>query len=127
MHFLSKLSPVLRINQALNRLPSGVLTSKCSFDRYYSTDKESRITQSQERSDVSTDVRPVGEKIKEATKTASYTGIILVGVGVTGVIFYYVFRELFSSNSPNSIYSVALEKCKNVRYNYYTKFKVSIG
>lgn len=126
MHFLSKLSPVLRINQALNRLPSGVLTSKCSFDRYYSTDKESRITQSQERSDVSTDVRPVGEKIKEATKTASYTGIILVGVGVTGVIFYYVFRELFSSNSPNSIYSVALEKCKNVRYNYYTKFKVSI-
>ncbi|CAG9566739.1 unnamed protein product [Danaus chrysippus] len=113
MHFLSKLSPVLRINQALNRLPSGVLTSKCSFDRYYSTDKESRLTQSQERSDVSTDVRPVGEKIKEATKTASYTGIILVGVGVTGVIFYYVFRELFSSNSPNSIYSVALEKCKN--------------
>ncbi|CAD7079640.1 unnamed protein product [Hermetia illucens] len=32
---------------------------------------------------VSTDVRPLGEKIKENTKTASYMGVILLGVGVT--------------------------------------------
>ncbi|XP_045521628.1 mitochondrial import inner membrane translocase subunit Tim21 [Pieris brassicae] len=82
--------------------------------RWFSNEKEGGLTKSRssERTDVSTDVRPIGEKVKEATKTASYTGIILAGVGITGVIFYYVFRELFSSNSSNSIYSVALEKCK---------------
>lgn len=64
---------------------------------------------------VSTDVRPLGEKIKENTKTASYMGVILLGVGVTGIMFYAIFRELFSSQSPNSVYSEALEKCINVR------------
>lgn len=62
---------------------------------------------------VSTDVRPLGEKIKENTKTASYMGVILLGVGVTGIMFYAIFRELFSSQSPNSVYSEALEKCIN--------------
>uniref|UniRef100_T1H5Y6 Mitochondrial import inner membrane translocase subunit Tim21 n=1 Tax=Megaselia scalaris TaxID=36166 RepID=T1H5Y6_MEGSC len=59
--------------------------------------------------EVSTDVRPLGEKIKENTKTASYM-IIVLGVGVTGALFYAIFRELFSSNSPNSIYSKALDR-----------------
>jgi mitochondrial import inner membrane translocase subunit TIM21 len=63
--------------------------------------------------DVSTHVRPLGERVKENTKTASYMGIIVAGIGVTGIMFYAIFRELFSSNSPNSIYSTALEKCKN--------------
>lgn len=62
------------------------------------------------RTDVSTDVRPLGEKIKETTKTASYTAIILAGVGVTAVMFWAIFRELFSSSSPNNIYSDALER-----------------
>lgn len=83
------------------------------YVRCYSAQKGG-ITKSQERSEVSADVRPLGEKIKETTKTVSYTGVIVLGVGVTGVIFYYVFRELFSGNSANSIYSEALEKCKNV-------------
>ncbi|XP_065356299.1 mitochondrial import inner membrane translocase subunit Tim21 [Calliphora vicina] len=62
------------------------------------------------RTDVSTDVRPLGEKIKETTKTASYTAIILAGVGVTAVMFWAIFRELFSSSSPNNIYSDALAR-----------------
>ena len=62
------------------------------------------------RTDVSTDVRPLGEKIKETTKTASYTAIILAGVGVTAIMFYAICRELFSSSSPNNIYSDALER-----------------
>jgi len=65
-----------------------------------------------DRSDVSTDVRPLGEKIKENTKTASYTAIIIAGVGVTGLMFYAIFRELFSSTSPNNVYSEALERVK---------------
>lgn len=51
------------------------------------------------------------KKVKETTKTASYLGVILAGVGVTAVIFYQVFRELFSSKSPNSVYTTSLKKC----------------
>lgn len=42
-------------------------------------------------------------------------GIILLGVGVTGVMFYAIFNELFSSNSPQAIYTIALEKCIKVK------------
>lgn len=117
MSFLSKLGPVIFANKTKDLIPVTIGISKFRLVRFQSSDREKGLTQSQgrgERTDVSTDVRPLGEKIKETTKTVSYTGIIVVGVGVTGIIFYYVFRELFSSNSPNSIYSVALEKCKNV-------------
>lgn len=56
---------------------------------------------------------PLGERIKENSKTASYTGVIVLGVGITGALFYYIFRELFSSNSPQNIYTDALERCVN--------------
>ncbi|XP_041970647.1 mitochondrial import inner membrane translocase subunit Tim21 [Aricia agestis] len=112
-NIVPKLLPVLRPIKTTDLLPAILGVSKFRIDRHYSTEKEKRLTQSQERADVSTDVRPIGEKIKETTKTVSYTGIIVVGIGVTGIIFYYVLRELFSSNSPNSIYSVAFDKCKN--------------
>lgn len=54
-------------------------------------------------------MRPIGEKIKENTKTASYTAIILAGLGVTGIMFYAIFRELFSKDSSCNIYSKALK------------------
>lgn len=111
MTIISKLLPTLRTS---GMAPAIIQTSKFSLPRSFSSQKERGLAKSQEKADVSTDVRPLGEKIKETTKTVSYTGVILAGIGVTGVIFYYVFRELFSSNSPNSIYSEALEKCKNV-------------
>lgn len=71
-------------------------------------------SKSSDRTDVSTDVRPIGERIKENTKTASYFGVIIFGVGVTAVIAFVVFRELFSSSSPNNVYSDALKSCINV-------------
>ncbi|XP_021925080.1 mitochondrial import inner membrane translocase subunit Tim21 isoform X3 [Zootermopsis nevadensis] len=49
--------------------------------------------------------------VKETTKTASYLGVILAGVGVTAVIFYQVFQELFSNKSSNSVYTTSLKKC----------------
>lgn len=114
MSVISKLSTALRTSHKIQCLPTILQSSHPIYSRCYSTRKESGLARSQEKSEVSTDVRPISEKIKETTKTASYTGVILLGVGVTGVIFFYVFRELFSSNSANSIYSEALEKCKNV-------------
>lgn len=64
-----------------------------------------------ERTD-SSEVSTTVHKVKEATKTVSYMGIIVFGVGLTGVIFYAIFKELFSSNSPNSIYTKALKRCE---------------
>ncbi|XP_063376437.1 mitochondrial import inner membrane translocase subunit Tim21 [Cydia fagiglandana] len=113
MSIISKFLPSLRNGKPLQFIPIVLQTNNITSSRCYSTEKrESSLAKGQERAEVSTDVRPLGEKIKETTKTVSYTGVILLGVGVTGIIFYYVFRELFSSNSANSIYSTALEKCK---------------
>lgn len=75
---------------------------------------DSIVSSGSDRTDVSTDVRPLGERIKENTKTASYFGVIVFGVGVTGVIAFVIFKELFSSSSPNNIYSTALKDCINV-------------
>ncbi|KAJ2953743.1 hypothetical protein O0L34_g1369 [Tuta absoluta] len=114
MTIISKLLPAFQASRCVPVVPVALNGARFRFVRLYSEQKG--ITKSQarnERSEVSTDVRPIGEKVKEATKTVSYTGVILLGLGVTGVIFFYVFRELFSSNSANSIYSEALEKCKN--------------
>ncbi|EAT36747.1 AAEL011189-PA [Aedes aegypti] len=75
--------------------------------------RETSLSAGSDRTDVSTDVRPLGERVKENTKTASYMGVIVLGVGVTSVLFYAIFKELFSSNSPNNIYTEALERVKD--------------
>lgn len=62
-------------------------------------------------SEIDVNVKPLGEKVKETTKTASYLGVILLGVGVTGSLFYAVFNELFSSKSPNNVYAKASKRC----------------
>lgn len=77
---------------------------------------KSSIVSSNNNADISTDVKPIGERIKENTKTASYFGVIVFGVAVTGVMFFAIFRELLSSNSPNNIYSDALKVCTNVSF-----------
>ncbi|XP_066577381.1 mitochondrial import inner membrane translocase subunit Tim21 [Amia ocellicauda] len=52
------------------------------------------------------------QKVKEAGKDFTYLIVVLVGIGVTGGLFYVVFKELFSSSSPSKIYGKALEKCR---------------
>lgn len=72
------------------------------------------ISKARDESNVSTDVRPLGERVKENTKTASYFGVILGGVVVTGAICLAICKELFSSSSSNSVYSDALQLCVEV-------------
>lgn len=50
-------------------------------------------------------------KAREATRTTTYTAVILVGIGVTGLMIYTVCKELLSSFSPQTVYGAALEKC----------------
>lgn len=45
-------------------------------------------------------------------KDATYTGVIVLGVGVTCLMFYAVGRELFSSQSPSGVYSKAFKLCR---------------
>ncbi|XP_042225704.1 mitochondrial import inner membrane translocase subunit Tim21-like isoform X2 [Homarus americanus] len=52
-----------------------------------------------------------GHKAKEATRTTYYTAVVVLGVGVTGLMMYSVFKELLFSFSPQTVYSAAVEKC----------------
>lgn len=52
-----------------------------------------------------------GQKAKEATRTTYYTAVVVLGVGVTGLMMYSVFKELLSSFSPQTVYSAAVKKC----------------
>lgn len=103
-------------NYRLSKLSVRSLSTTLFIQQKAKPRNDSAITtsSSSDRTDVSTDVRPLGERIKENTKTASYFGVIVFGVGVTGVIAFVIFRELFSSSSPNNIYSEALKDCINV-------------
>lgn len=53
------------------------------------------------------------QKVKEAGRDLTYLVVVLVGITITGGLFYTIFRELFSSSSPNKIYGKALEKCRS--------------
>lgn len=74
--------------------------------------KSRTVAKSEGRQEVG-EAKPLGERVKEGAKTTSYFGIILVGVGVTAVMFYAIFNELMSSESPQAIYGTAFDKCKD--------------
>uniref|UniRef100_A0A250XX27 Mitochondrial import inner membrane translocase subunit Tim21 n=1 Tax=Castor canadensis TaxID=51338 RepID=A0A250XX27_CASCN len=52
------------------------------------------------------------QKVKEAGRDFSYLIVVLIGISITGGLLYTIFKELFSSSSPNKIYGKALEKCR---------------
>ncbi|NXD67283.1 TIM21 translocase, partial [Eolophus roseicapillus] len=53
------------------------------------------------------------QRVKDAGRDFTYFIVVLVGIGVTGGLFYVIFKELFSSSSPSKIYGDALEKCRS--------------
>ena len=55
--------------------------------------------------------REISFAAKENAKTAWYGGVIVVGIGVTGVVLYTVGQELFSGQSPNSLFQKASDAC----------------
>ncbi|KAL1765975.1 mitochondrial import inner membrane translocase subunit Tim21 [Sigmodon hispidus] len=52
------------------------------------------------------------QKVKEAGRDFTYLIVVLFGVSITGGLLYTIFKELFSSSSPNIIYGKALGKCR---------------
>lgn len=55
---------------------------------------------------------PTTQKVKEAGRDFTYLIVVLIGISITGGLFYVIFKELFSSSSPSKIYGKALEKCR---------------
>ncbi|XP_034373601.1 mitochondrial import inner membrane translocase subunit Tim21 [Arvicanthis niloticus] len=53
------------------------------------------------------------QKVKEAGRDVTYLIVVLFGVSITGGLLYTIFKELFSSSSPNIIYGKALGKCRS--------------
>jgi len=76
---------------------SNILSKKTALAEAISKDQPGQLT--------------LGEKVKENTRSASYGVVIVVGVGVIGYIFYYLFNELFSGKSPDGVYSKAYDDC----------------
>jgi import inner membrane translocase subunit TIM21 len=50
--------------------------------------------------------------VKENAKTGGYGLVILAGIAVTGGLLWVILSELFSSESPNNIYTHAFKLCK---------------
>ncbi|XP_011505872.1 PREDICTED: mitochondrial import inner membrane translocase subunit Tim21 [Ceratosolen solmsi marchali] len=50
------------------------------------------------------------EVVKKKTSLAWHLSIFVIGLSSTAVIIYYVFQELFSSTSPNYVYSKAVDE-----------------
>ncbi|KAI9484001.1 MAG: TIM21-domain-containing protein [Benjaminiella poitrasii] len=53
------------------------------------------------------------QKVVRASKTTVNMGVILVGVGLTSAIVYYIGSELFSSQSTTSIFSDAVDRIRD--------------
>ena len=53
----------------------------------------------------------LAEKAKEGAKTATSVGVIAFGLGVTGIILYTVFNELFSGSGPTKLFQKASDQC----------------
>ena len=50
--------------------------------------------------------------VVQAGKDTTYFIIICIGFGITAVLLYYVFGELFSSNSVQRLFSAALTRIR---------------
>lgn len=113
----------------VNRHASAALLFKsyCRFriafqqNRWYadkSQDRGLRGASKENRSIVQSRENPyahltMGQKVKEVGKDITYLAVIIIGFAVTGLIFYVIGSELFSSESPSGVYADALKKCQN--------------
>lgn len=87
---------------------------KIAFDtkqgRWYSTRKDvTKVDPMDTKDKVSVDYVEV---VKKNTVSAGYLAIVVVSIAFTVYICYFLFHELFSSNSPLGVYNRALERCQ---------------
>merc|ERR1712168_827824 len=105
--FLLKCS-ALSNRQAFNHSPA--LT--CIKYAYYHSTKTAPSKNIAERKDSPKYELSTAQKVQQAGKDVTYGAIVLVGLGVTGIMFYAIGRELFSTDSPNGVYKMAFKRCR---------------
>ncbi|XP_072744969.1 mitochondrial import inner membrane translocase subunit Tim21 [Anoplolepis gracilipes] len=79
------------------------------YNVWYSTKKSTtnvELSETDNKKQIS-----IAEVVKENFKFAGHLGIIISGIGMTAFILYTLFLELFSSESPDAIYSKARKRC----------------
>ncbi|KAF0497399.1 TIM21-domain-containing protein [Gigaspora margarita] len=54
-----------------------------------------------------------GQKAVRAAKTTTNISVIVIGVGVLGVLLYYIISELFGPKSSTKVFNESLEKIRN--------------
>ncbi|XP_064799749.1 mitochondrial import inner membrane translocase subunit Tim21-like [Oncorhynchus masou masou] len=86
----------------------------CTQNRSISLDTRLRSKEENDGGQVSVYRRgpSTAHKFKEAGKDLTYLIVVLIGLGVTGGLLYVVFQELFSSSSPNKVYSKAFNEAR---------------
>lgn len=102
---IEKLRPLFYEN--ICPVKNGILHGQSHSQRCYAVAKRKEMIESDPSQSLTT-----AQKVKKAGKDATYTGLALVGFGVTGIMFFAIGRELLSSQSPSGIYSDALKLCK---------------
>ena len=70
--------------------------------------KEVTNTESKESAELQTSVY---KNAKESAKTASMGLVVMAGLAITGGVFFVLFKELFSGESPQSLFQQGSEKC----------------
>ncbi|XP_053570841.1 mitochondrial import inner membrane translocase subunit Tim21 [Bombina bombina] len=101
----------LRNHVCVLRLAKQSICSSKSFLQIKDTKQHDTRVSVQARSDGAP--QTTTQKVKEAGRDFTYFIVVLIGIGVTGGLFYVVFKELFSSSSPSKIYGEALDKCRS--------------
>jgi len=53
------------------------------------------------------------KKAKENVKTASYSVVVLAGIGIVGTVLFVVGKELFAGDTPQDFFQYGSDKCMN--------------
>ncbi|XP_033626777.1 mitochondrial import inner membrane translocase subunit Tim21-like [Asterias rubens] len=98
---------------AVRLTPNKQITTEQSFvlKRFMATEKQRSKQVAERVHGTSQGEITLGRKVVQAGKDASYMGIVIVGIGVTAIMFYAIGRELFASSSPNAVYTKAYKLC----------------
>jgi len=99
------------INHHLHK-PQQFLTMTCT--RYIASSPTLNSKELEESKDTSNNRQvstSFAEKAKSNAKTGGYGLVIIAGLGVIGTVVATILKELFSSNSANSLYDKAVQDC----------------
>ncbi|KAG8571377.1 hypothetical protein GDO81_011619 [Engystomops pustulosus] len=90
----------------------------CGVQPFFTGRCLSQVREQEKRSSVQarTEGAPpltTAQKVKRVGADITYLIVALIGAGITGGLFYVIFKELFSSSSPSKLYGNTFEKCRN--------------